>query len=142
MAATKHIPRPCIECRKRNSPGLSYDGSGYCAEHKHIQEQRRKEYKARHDTQRESAHSRGYGHRWREARKGYLRKHPLCVMCGREGVVKAATVVDHIQPHKGDMRLFWDKNNWQPLCERHHNREKQREEREASRNNKKHWTGG
>lgn len=31
-----------------------------------------------------------------------------------------AEVVDHIQSHKGDMRLFWDESNWQPLCKRHH----------------------
>jgi 5-methylcytosine-specific restriction endonuclease McrA len=29
-------------------------------------------------------------------------------------------VVDHIQPHKGDETLFWDENNWQPLCRQCH----------------------
>ena len=32
-----------------------------------------------------------------------------------------ATVVDHIKPHRGDQKLFWDRSNWQPLCEHHHN---------------------
>lgn len=32
-----------------------------------------------------------------------------------------ATVVDHIIPHRGDQKLFWDRGNWQPLCEHHHN---------------------
>jgi len=32
-----------------------------------------------------------------------------------------AMIVDHIIPHKGDMDLFWNKANWQSLCERHHN---------------------
>lgn len=32
-----------------------------------------------------------------------------------------ATVVDHIVPHRGDQKLFWDRSNWQPLCEHHHN---------------------
>ncbi len=31
------------------------------------------------------------------------------------------TVVDHIKPHRGDRKLFWDRGNWQPLCEHHHN---------------------
>lgn len=31
-----------------------------------------------------------------------------------------ATVVDHVIPHKGDKKFFWDENNWQPLCKRHH----------------------
>jgi len=33
-----------------------------------------------------------------------------------------ATVVDHITPHKGDNDLFWDRANWQSLCESCHNR--------------------
>jgi 5-methylcytosine-specific restriction protein A len=36
------------------------------------------------------------------------------------GRVVAASIVDHIKPHKGNKVLFWDKNNWQPLCKRHH----------------------
>ncbi len=32
-----------------------------------------------------------------------------------------STVVDHIKPHRGDKKLFWDRGNWQPLCEHHHN---------------------
>jgi 5-methylcytosine-specific restriction enzyme A len=30
--------------------------------------------------------------------------------------------VDHIIPHKGNQKLFWDTKNWQSLCEMHHNR--------------------
>ncbi|WP_085981300.1 MULTISPECIES: HNH endonuclease signature motif containing protein [unclassified Paenibacillus] len=33
-----------------------------------------------------------------------------------KGKLEPATVVDHITPHKGDMGLFWDQGNWQPLC--------------------------
>ena len=43
-------------------------------------------------------------------------------------VYSQAGVVDHITPHRGDMRLFWDEGNWQSLCNPHHVREKQREE--------------
>ena len=32
----------------------------------------------------------------------------------------AATIVDHIVPHKGDLALFYDQTNWQSLCKRHH----------------------
>jgi len=28
----------------------------------------------------------------------------------------AAQLPDHIEPHKGDVALFWDQSNWQPLC--------------------------
>ena len=78
--------------------------------------------------QRGTAHERGYGHKWRKAREGWLRKHPLCVYCARDGYTNIATVVDHIVPHKGDMKLFWDNTNWQSLCAPHHNGEKKREE--------------
>ncbi|WP_328517511.1 HNH endonuclease signature motif containing protein [Devosia rhodophyticola] len=44
-------------------------------------------------------------------------------MCGQ-----LANTVDHIIPHKGEDRLFWDKANWQALCAHHHNSAKQREE--------------
>ena len=71
---------------------------------------------------------RGYGHKWRAARLAYLREHPLCVMCQADGHVTAATVVDHIVPHRGDQTLFWRRSNWQSLCAMHHSRDKQREE--------------
>ena len=76
---------------------------------------------------RPSARQRGYSHRWDKARATYLNRHPLCRMCENEGRVTAATVVDHIIPHRGDQALFWDTaNNWQPLCYSCHNSVKQR----------------
>ena len=41
-------------------------------------------------------------------------------MCMEEGRYVKATVVDHIVPHRGDQKLFWDQSNWQALCKRHH----------------------
>ncbi|MGM9590559.1 MAG: HNH endonuclease signature motif containing protein, partial [Faecousia sp.] len=38
------------------------------------------------------------------------------------GRLTPATVVDHIIPHRGDRKLFWDESNWQPLCKDCHNR--------------------
>lgn len=72
---------------------------------------------------------RGYGHRWQEARRSYLRANPLCAMCNAEGRVEAAAVVDHIVPHRGDMAIFWDQDNWQSLCKRHHDSDKAAMER-------------
>lgn len=87
----------------------------------------------RYDDKRGSSAARGYNARWQKARKTYLSRNPLCVMCEKQGITKAATVVDHIVPHKGDTALFWDTtNNWQGLCASHHNRDKQREERGRS----------
>lgn len=34
----------------------------------------------------------------------------------RQGLIEQATDLDHIEPHRGDMTLFWDHDNWQSLC--------------------------
>ena len=95
-----------------------------------------------------SSTARGYGYKWQQARAAYLVKHPFCAYCLREagisyeqdavaiGIACAdkgiglpyAQVVDHVEPHRGDMKLFWDSTNWQSLCTTHHSRDKQREE--------------
>lgn len=75
-----------------------------------------------------SAASRGYGNKWRKARAVFLSRpeNVFCVMCKAQGRMVAATVVDHIRPHKDDQALFWDESNWQPLCKPHHDSTKQR----------------
>ena len=75
-----------------------------------------------HAGDRASAFERGYSHRWQMARKQFLVTHPLCAECERIGKLTPATVVDHIQPHRGDQALFWDERNWQPLCKKCHDR--------------------
>ena len=87
-----------------------------------------------YDQRRGNARDRGYTSRWDKARLTWLNRHPLCVMCEREGRVTAAKVVDHIIPHRGpdglsDPVLFWDTANWQSLCKPHHDRDKQRLEK-------------
>ena len=52
----------------------------------------------------------------------YLKQHPLCTACQAEGKIVPATVVDHIIPHRGDRRLFWDQTNWEPLCKECHDK--------------------
>lgn len=74
------------------------------------------------ERQRGSAASRGYDRSWQRASKAYLREHAFCVECQRRGAFEAATVVDHIIPHRGDPTLFWDQSNWQGLCKTHHDR--------------------
>lgn len=76
-----------------------------------------------------SARERGYDSRWERYRRAYLLRHPLCVECAAGaplpgGVtprgITPATVVDHIRPHKGDHRLFWDPANHRSVCRPHH----------------------
>lgn len=59
---------------------------------------------------------------WRRTRLNYLREHPLCVKCLEKDKLVGAEVVDHIEPHKGDRKLFWDRTNWQSLCKQCHDR--------------------
>lgn len=67
--------------------------------------------------------------RWRQAARRFLVEHPLCCYCEKIGHTTAATVVDHVVPHKGDLSLFWDRDNWQSLCKPCHDSVKAREER-------------
>ena len=92
--------------------------------------------------QRETTAQRGYNSRWQKARLTFLASHPLCAECERQGKVTAATVVDHVIPHKGDQRLFWDsENNWQSLCVTCHSRKTATEDNgfgNAQRGGKRH----
>lgn len=54
--------------------------------------------------------------RWRRLRRTFLSEQPLCRHCEAQGRLVLAAVVDHIQPHRGDLSLFWDRSNWQGLC--------------------------
>jgi 5-methylcytosine-specific restriction enzyme A len=81
------------------------------------------------DRERPSAARRGYGSRWRRARAAYLVLNPLCVRCQATGYIGSSTVVDHVVPHRGDPKLFWDERNWAALCKRCHDAKTAREGR-------------
>jgi len=72
----------------------------------------------KYDDKRGSRHERGYNSKWVKASQNYLKANPLCRMCWESEPRrrKPATLVDHIEPHKGDMVLFWKISNWQALC--------------------------
>lgn len=93
---------------------VSY-GEVRCAKH-------RKLHNRLKDRDRLTAHQRGYDSKWRKAREGFLAKHPLCAHHKLIDEIEPATVVDHITPHRGNRELFWDRDNWQPLCKSCHDR--------------------
>lgn len=86
---------------------------------------------------RQNSHQRGYNYKWKQARERFLRHNPLCRFCEEKGITTEATVVDHVIPHKGDKKLFWDQSNWQPLCKHCHDSTKQRIERQNEKNTNK-----
>lgn len=107
-------PRPC---RSPSCSALVSGAEGYCDKHK--VQQRKQE-----DQRRGSSTARGYNYRWQKARATFLKRHPLCMCsdCKQAGRVMAATVVDHITPHKGDQDLFWDTSNWQSMSKPCHDK--------------------
>lgn len=113
---------PKKPCKKPGCGELTK--TGFCSKHTALER--------RYDQERESSAKRGYGHRWRGARLDFLSKNPLCVECLGIGRVTAASVVDHIKAHKGDMRLFWDQNNWQALCKSCH-------DTKTAKHDRGHW---
>lgn len=80
------------------------------------------------DHARPTARARGYRYQWEQRSKAFRKRYPLCGMrpggrppvmsrCFDERRTTIAVQVDHVVPHKGDPRLFWDeRGNWQSLC--------------------------
>lgn len=101
--------RPKVPCRHPGCPELVEPGSLYCAKHLPL-----------HPEVTRPAGKRGYTRQWQKISRQYLQTYPLCAECMRQGRYTKATVVDHITPHRGDPRLFWDEANWQPMCKACH----------------------
>ena len=108
------VRKPLRPCREPGCPRYAEPGTAACSVHKAPRGPK---------TGYSAAIHRMYCTRaWTDGRKAFLTLHPLCVECEAEGELMAATVVDHIVPHRGDPALFHDQHNWQPLCKRHHDR--------------------
>lgn len=95
--------KPKTICSYPGCQTLSHDR--YCEKHKK-QVTKEQNYKS----------TKIYTYQWRKTSKIFLKENPLCVHCQKVGRLTAATEVDHVTPHCGDMKLFWNKNNWQALC--------------------------
>ena len=110
-------PHPC---GKPGCPALVPRGQARCPQHT-------KAHEIQDRQQRGTSAERGYDAKWRAARRQFIAKNPLCCACMAGGRVTPTFAVDHIVPHRGDQRLFWDVSNWQALCEEHHNAKSSRE---------------
>ena len=112
----KKPKKPC------NHPGCPELTEGrYCEKH---QKEIDKEYNKSNRPYKKLYNS----NHWQRLRKHVLAKQPLCVICLKEKRITPATVVDHIKPHKGDEKLFFDINNLQPLCKSCHDRKTAKED--------------
>lgn len=110
--------RPNIPCKHPGCGRLVPAGTKFCEEHGEL-----------HRADARTTKEKGYDGRWRKARARYLKRHPICVRCLKQGKYVKATVVDHIKPHRGDEQLFWNESNWQALCKSCHDKKTMTEDR-------------
>lgn len=84
-------------------------------------------------TPRKTSCKRGYDRRWQAFRLYFLRKNPCCLECEKEGQTIPANEVDHIHGHGGqEDPQFWNEQNLQSLCKRHHSAKTGRERERPS----------
>lgn len=94
--------------------GLLADSGEYCAEHKKVVTKRYNQY------QRDPASNKRYGRSWKRIRDRYIKAHPLCEECDKNGRIKAAEEVHHILPlSKGGGN---ETSNLMALCKPCHSR--------------------
>jgi 5-methylcytosine-specific restriction protein A len=86
----------------------------YCEEHTR---EKRKQQEANTDRSSKPLYNSA---RWKAMRLAQLSREPLCAECLKVGRLTAATIVDHIVPHKCNANLFFDSSNHQSLCKHHH----------------------
>lgn len=68
--------------------------------------------------------------RWKRTRARQLQTEPLCRMHLALGQTVEATVADHVEPHRGDVDLFFG-GRLQSLCKPCHDAHKQAQEHSA-----------
>ena len=115
------------KCKQLGCTGVAAKRSSYCTEHDrggiskeevlYTPTRNRPEYHKLYNTG-----------AWRRLRVSVLAARPLCVRCTQHGLVVRATDVDHIESHKGNRSLFFNKNNLQSLCRSCHSWKTAREQ--------------
>lgn len=110
--------KPLKPCRHPGCPELTREG--YCPKHK---------------PKRTSRRTSAEYHSWYsltvwtdDLRPTQLLREPFCRECARQGVRTWATVVDHVEPHRGNWIKFIDRGNLQSLCKHHHDQKTAREQ--------------
>lgn len=103
--------RPLRRCAKPGCCMLT--ASGYCPEHKPKKER----------TTSEAWHYlyTSPRFRWQDRRQAQLLAEPFCRECAKQGVRTPAMDVDHVEPHRGDIKKFMT-GELQSLCHRCHSR--------------------
>ena len=77
-------------CAYPNCPKLT-DGL-YCEEHKKVTNQQYERYGRKYKK------NKRYGSAWQKVRARYVKLHPFCELCFKEGYIGHADIVHHIKP--------------------------------------------
>lgn len=104
--------KPKKPCGFPGCPKLTH--ARYCEEHTRVMNTRYNKYERPYDS------SERYGSAWRRIRNKYIKEHPLCEECEKNGRLTPAKEVHHILPlEKGGTH---DESNLMALCKSCHSR--------------------
>lgn len=104
--------KPKKPCAYPGCPNLT-DGR-YCEKHKSLVDHIYNTYK------RDPQTNERYGKNWKKIRASFLKNHPFCELCRREGRTTQATMVHHILPVRNGGGN--DEENLMALCKSCHSR--------------------
>lgn len=82
--------KPKRPCSVNGCPELTY--GRYCEKHQKESDAQYNKY------QRDPAHKKLYGRTWKRIRDRYIKEHPLCEECQKQGRLTPAEEVHHVLP--------------------------------------------
>lgn len=103
-------------CKKCGCGRTAIPGKNYCNKHSQLEGTQQKKVFTKRGKSSEW-HNLYNTQEWKRRSKAFLARYPTCFICG-----KPAKIADHIQPHRGDLNLFYDESNLQPMCWSCHSR--------------------
>lgn len=101
---------PRSRCAKPRCHAPSVPGSSLCADHAPAPAPARSLAPSRADLHHYKSRA------WESIRAGQLSAFPLCAGCQSRGLVRAASVVDHVIPWRAIGPQAFRVNRWQSLC--------------------------
>ena len=96
--------------------------AGYCDAHKPVAKSDRLEGQKDYNRRRSESDALYGTQRWKKLSIVFKKRHPCCVECEINGLVRPTQIVDHIKPAKTHPELFWEWSNLRALCHDCHNR--------------------
>ncbi len=119
-------------CLKIGCSSIADPDTGYCERHRSdylVKLERVKQYTQGPDAYARKIKNRPYiklynSVQWRRMSTQKLKDNPVCEDCGN----RVSIEVDHIEPHRGDLKLFFNYKNLQALCKSCHSKKTVKEQ--------------